>query len=388
MLTDALIVDADAHVMEPRDTWLRYVEPKHRDRAIRIETDADGLEMLLIDNKSHKRVHGILGGLGGVGMGEEAAELLTRGRRTYEQGCPLGGYDPAARLKVMDEERIDIALLYPTIGILWEGHVQDADLACALTRAYNRYIVDFCSHDRRRLVPVAHINLLDTDLAIAEAKRARRDGCVGIYLSPDPESRAGRRLDDPQLSRFWDAASDLAMPVGFHVVAREGHPMLDYVAPGGPALARNTDQAFYSTFLGIEVMAAFTQMLVTGVLERHPRLKIAVLETGSNWLGAWLDRMDHKYEKTTAGREVALKMKPSAYFARQCVISADPDETMTDLMVERFGDDKLVWASDYPHIDADLGVLRELEATLARLPEASRRKVLGENCLRFYGLQS
>jgi predicted TIM-barrel fold metal-dependent hydrolase len=387
-IAGGLIVDADAHVLEPRDTWLRYLEPRRRHQAIRIETDADGLEMLLIDNKSHKRVHGILGGLGGVGMGEEAAELLTRGRRTYEDGCPPGGYDPAARLKVMDEERIDVALLYPTLGILWEGHVQDPALATAFTRAYNRYLVDFCAHDRKRLVPVAHVNLLDPQLAIAEATRARRDGCVGIYLSPDPEARGGRRLDDPALARFWDAASDLEMPVGFHVVARETHPMSDYIAPGRDALARNTDQAFYSTFLGLEVMAAFTQMLVTGVLETHPRLKVAVLETGSNWLGAWLDRMDHKYEKTTAGREVVLKMKPSAYFDRQCVISADPDETMTDLMVERFGDDKVIWASDYPHIDADLGVLRELEAALAGLPQASRAKVLGDNCLRFYGMDA
>ena len=107
------------------------------------------------------------------------------------------------------------------IGIHWEGHVAEAALADAYARAYNRYIVDFCSHDSKRLKPVAHINLLDVDMAIAEAERARRDGCVGIYLSPDPASRGDRWLGDRDLDRFWAAAADLAMPIGFHVVSRD-----------------------------------------------------------------------------------------------------------------------------------------------------------------------
>ena len=68
------------------------------------------------------------------------------------------------------------------------------------------------------------------------------------------------------------------------------------------------------------------------------------------------------------------------------MISADPDETMTDLMIERFGDDKVIWASDYPHFDGGMHVLEELEGALARLPESSRRNVLGENAVRFFGL--
>jgi predicted TIM-barrel fold metal-dependent hydrolase len=141
-----------------------------------------------------------------------------------------------------------------------------------------------------------------------------------------------------------------------------------------------------STFLGLEVMIAFSQMLTDGVLARHPRLKLAVLETGSNWLIAWLDRMDHKFEKVVEGRAGAMKMKPSEYFERQCVISADPDETQTAGVIERLGDDKLIWASDYPHIDAEMNVLASLERQIGHLPEASQNLILGGNCLRFYGL--
>lgn len=89
--------------------------------------------------------------------------LLMPGMRTYADGCPPGSYDPNAQLKVMDEEGIDMALLYPTIGICWEGVVKDPKLATAYTRAYNRWLVDFCRENPKRLYPVAHISLLDPE---------------------------------------------------------------------------------------------------------------------------------------------------------------------------------------------------------------------------------
>jgi predicted TIM-barrel fold metal-dependent hydrolase len=81
-------------------------------------------------------------------------------------------------------------------------------------------------------------------------------------------------------------------------------------------------------------------------------------------------------------------MLPSEYCKRQCVISADPDETMTRSVVERLGDDKVIWASDYPHIDAELDVLNTLKRQLDGLPEASLNRILGGNCIRFYGLDA
>ena len=113
-----------------------------------------------------------------------------------------------------------------------------------------------------------------------------------------------------------------------------------------------------------------------------------MLETGSNWLIAWLDRMDHKFEKVIEGRDNALKMKPSEYFRRQCVISADPDETMTDAVIARVGDDKVIWASDYPHLDAEMNVLASLEKQIGHLPEESQNRILGGNVLSFYGIDA
>ena len=79
-------------------------------------------------------------------------------------------------------------------------------------------------------------------------------------------------------------------------------------------------------------------------------------------------------------------MAPSEYFYRQCLIWADPDESLAAQMVEHVGADYFIWASDYPYVGASIGVVRELRERLAPLSAEARRKVLGENALRFYKL--
>jgi len=376
-----ITVDADGHVLEPRNTWIDYMEPNLRDRAIRIEKDSDGVECLLVDGKSHAALRGRLGALGGIEM--DSTDLMTVGSRSYEDGCPAGGYEPGARLSVMDDEQIDIALLYPTIGIAWEGVVKDPVIATAYSRAYNRWLVDFCNHDPKRLVPIAHICLKDPAGAVEEVKRARKDGCAGVYLSPDPPARDGRQLDDPLYDEFWETVQNLDMPIAFHVVARSGG-LLDPWVGGGIETAGSA--VFSFTFLALDVMAAFTSMMTRGMFEKYPRLRCAVLEAGSNWITAWLDRMDHKAEVMHSF--TTMKLLPSEYFKRQCLISAEPDESITAKIVEHLGAEYVIWASDYPHLDASFNVVGEIREKLAELPEADQRLVLGENVLRFYGLEA
>ena len=370
------VVDADGHVLEPADTWQKYLEPSYRDRAIRIARDDQGYEVLLIDGRPLRTLRGQLGALGGIAM--DTRELLTRGQVSYAEGSPPGAYDPLARLRVMDDEGIDAVLLYPTIGICWEGHVTDPGLATAYTRAYNRWLAEFCRAEPNRLYPVAHISLLDPVGAVAETIRARKEGCVGIYLSPDLAARGGRHFDDPVFARFWETAQELEMPIAFHVVVRDRQWFRQWLRKDP------SDGLFGFAFLAIDVMAAFTQMLCAGMFERYPRLRCAVLEAGSNWIVAWLDRLDHKYR--VMAHQTPIVMEPSRYFYRQCLISADPDESVTAEMIRRLGADYFIWASDYPHIDASFGVVRELRAHLASLPEEARRKVLGGNAVRFYRL--
>jgi len=122
-------------------------------------------------------------------------------------------------------------------------------------------------------------------------------------------------------------------------------------------------------------MAAFTQMLSAGMFERYPRLRCVVLEAGLELDRRLARSLDHKYR--VLAHQTPIRMPPSAYFYRQCLISADPDESVTAQMVERLGADYFVWASDYPHIDASFGVVRELKERLRALPERGAPKSPG-----------
>ena len=110
------VVDMDSHVMEPSDLWDTYLEPKYRDRSIRIHKNDDGLEELIVDNKI--LLTGRLAVLGGVEP--PADELFTNPAIPYAQGCPRASYETSARLGLLDDWGVDAGVVFPSIGILWD----------------------------------------------------------------------------------------------------------------------------------------------------------------------------------------------------------------------------------------------------------------------------
>ncbi|MBV8959865.1 MAG: hypothetical protein JO087_13945, partial [Actinobacteria bacterium] len=157
-LSFAGAVDADGHILEPPDLWETYLEPEYRDRALRITRDENGLEELEIGGKrsvmSRRGFPSTLGAMGDPDLGK----IMFDPDRTYYDEAPFGSMDPDERLKVLDAENIDAAILYTTVGLLWEAELEDPELSQAYTRAYNRWICDFC-RDSPRLVPTAHLSL-------------------------------------------------------------------------------------------------------------------------------------------------------------------------------------------------------------------------------------
>ena len=141
-------IDADGHILEPPDLWENYLEEKYQARALRIGVDDEGYEYLEIDQKPSARSRrGSLGLLGA--MGEE--DMRPRPDRRYADNMPYGSCDAAERLALLDQENLSAALLYPTIGLLWEVELTDPELSLAYCRAYNRWIADFCRDSGGRL---------------------------------------------------------------------------------------------------------------------------------------------------------------------------------------------------------------------------------------------
>jgi hypothetical protein len=173
-------IDADGHILEPADLWETYLEKKYVDRALRIKVDEDGLEYLEINGKPSKRTNkGSLAIMGA--MGEE--NLRPSADRRYSDSMPFGACNASERLSLMDQENLELCLLYPTIGLLWECELTDPELSLAYISAYNRWIADFCRESHGRLIPIAQLTLLDPEGSAAELERAVRDGCKGAWLT-------------------------------------------------------------------------------------------------------------------------------------------------------------------------------------------------------------
>ena len=312
---------------------------------------------------------GFPGTLGAMGK-LDVEELKRTPERTYLAGAPHGSMDMKERLERLDAENIAAAVLYPTLGVLWEAELPDAELTDAYCRAYNRWIADFCRDSRGRLVPIAHVSLTDPAAAARELARAVRDGCRGAFIVPWTWSRLPHGHSDHDL--LFAAAQDLDVPIGIHPAF--GPPM---IAGSRFSMPRKT-RLLGSVTASDGVRHAFTTFFDFGVFDRFPTLKLVVLESGAGWIGYWLDRLDAVYGATVLSARVPLKDKPSHYFRTRCWISADPDERMIPALAERYGAERFFWASDFPHADHTASYACEVEELAGLLAEPAHRRFLGD----------
>ncbi|HVN89859.1 MAG TPA: amidohydrolase family protein [Candidatus Binataceae bacterium] len=407
MPSEELLIDADGHILEPPDIFERYLEPRHRKRATRIRVGEDGFEFLEIDGKRAQLTSSsLLHGLGGMKklreMGQSVDtfnagrrkelyakamekhavfESLNTGRRedTYLSGCAPGAMDLKERLDILNGEGMAKSVIYPTLGLLWEAEMFDAELASAHCQAYNRWIADFCSDSGGRLVPIAHLSLGDPQAAARELERAVKGGCKGAFLAPYTITRKPHGHPDHDV--LFAAAQDLDVPLAIH-------PGLE---PASFSIHQRFDGMgwadwYFDLFAAQGVGHAFATFFQYGVFDRFPRLRVVVLESGAGWIGYWLDRGDAIYRHTQLGGTVQLKEPPSYYFKRQCYISADPDERSIAAMTQLVGEDRFFWASDYPHPDHPGDYIEELRGMVAGMTSTARRGVLGENVAKCFKL--
>ena len=376
--TDA--VDCDGHVLEPLGALEDYLEDKYKKRAIKIEVGDDGLEYLYYDNKISKLTPGgFLGVLGGMGD----PDIVPSPDRTYTTGCPLASYDGLARVSRLNEEKLSKAILYPTIGLLWEAEIEDPELATAYTRSYNRWIVDMCKDGAGRLYPIAHISLADVALATTELERAVKAGCIGAMVLPF--TMTGKAHGHPYYDPFWRKAEDLGIPIGLHPSFEPTkfsvHQRFEELKQPEPI-----DFSFYfDVCVNQSLIQSFVALFNYGTFERFPKIKVVVLESQAGWIGNLLDRMDAVWSGPLKAT-TSLKEKPSFYFARNCWISSDPDERALTHIVEHVGADKFFWASDYPHPDHTDDYIDALKGLLAPLSKETQKKIMYENVAKVYDL--
>lgn len=364
--TRPLVVDADGHVLEPAAAWEGLAD-RHRPT---IRRDGAGYEHVVVGDTEILAVP--LGTLATPG----ARFSDPAGFRSIEEALP-GGSDPEARLADMDSEGIDQAVLFPSVGLYFWA-LTDAGAAVAVARAYNDWLASYCAADPGRLFGAAMVPVQDPTAAAAEVRRAHDElGFPALFVRPNP--CCGRSLSDPAYEPIWEAAEETGTAVGVHEGSSVIVPTLGADRPFNPLVLHAVSHAF-------EEMLACAQLIAFGVLDRHPGLRVVFLESGGGWAPFWLERLDEQAE-SFGDFCPQMRLAPSEYFARQCWISFEVDESTLPVLAPVIGEDRVVWGSDYPHHDATFpGAVAALRTTAAPMSEEGRRLLLGANAAALYRL--
>ena len=372
-------IDSDLHICEPVDLWLKYIEPKYKNQApVGTETVGAFSDMNLLHEGRLVNTHGATKETDDEIAMEQAErhqrmELYTE----YERR----GWDGDVQLDAMDREGIDMAVLYPSRGLAANGKdYGDDGLANAVVRAYNDWLSDFCQADPERLYGAAMVLPQDVDATIAEITRSVRElDFKAIYIRPNPVR--GRNWHDPVYDPLWSTCQELEILVGFH----EGTPCTLPCAVGERFDGRNEDlwMTEHVARHPVEMMYAILCMIMGGVLERFPELKVAFLEANCSWVPYYIWRMDEHFEVRERRARKFLSLLPSEYFRRSCFVSIEADEEVAADAIERIGD-CIVFSTDFPH--PDCAFPQATDTFLAQpFSDEAKRRILWDNPRRMYG---
>lgn len=363
------IVSADSHVVEPYDLWTtRMAGGPHADRAPHLVEHEEHGHLFIIDGLKPTPV-----GLAGA-AGKPADELRLTGDTT--RTIRSGGWDPAARLEDMDTDGVAAEVLYPSIGMtLAQSADRDYQLACV--RAYNDWMVEFCSAGRGRLVGLAMIPTMDADAAVGEIERAAELGLRGAMVPGAPSE--GHYAED-RFDPMWEAFAARRWPVSFHILTGAGG--------GDPTLGSGLGMLTVMSVVQ-QVQQTLGLLIFGRVFDRHPELRVVSAEHDAGWVAHYAYRLDQMWDRHHAwlGRKSeGLERQPSEYLRSNVWFTFQKDPVAVETR-HRVGLERLMWASDYPHSDSTWPHSREvIERDFAGVPEADIDAIIAANAAALYGI--
>jgi predicted TIM-barrel fold metal-dependent hydrolase len=364
------LVSADSHVVEPPDIWTRRMPARLRDRAPRQQRFDEG-DAWVIEGLTQPFPFGLTqcGGLP-----PEAYRMWVR----WEEVRP-GAWVPSARIREMDQGKVDAEVLYPSPRIQ-NAIIQnrDAEWQIACVRAYNDWLSEFCAYDPARFVGIPMLPSVGIAGALAELARASAlPGLRGALVSQYPEG--GVQLspaDDP----LFAACEERGIAVHLHV-GLSGSPA------GTPALAHGFQNAFTGAFRFYDPPVRMSELVYHRVLDRFPGLEVVFAEVDCGWVGYLIEQLDDRFARQNPKLRIPLDHLPSEYFQRRFSYGIVKDaygiRNRHSVGVER-----ILWSSDYPHATCDWPDFdAAIERDFAGVPEHERRRILCENAARLYGLR-
>lgn len=405
------VFDCDSHIYEPPEVWDKFIPENQREFAkTHFYRDADRLISVKNSKISFRNPDKwkYPGETWHPGLNKKIIGSVQPGTKEWDEtiGRNRSARDPLVRLKDMDAAGIDQVMVFPSTFV-YLPLVENAAAASICARAYNDWVYEYCSVDRKRLYPAAILPVQNLDYAIEELRRVAKLGFKAGLVRPIFSGTKYPTL--PEFDPLWKEFENLGIVLGMHTFPSRGEamsPELDQrmgadrkrlfgdeevlvYSPG--QFVANIMQLMGSRQAGdaafgfiAEAMTWTAVVLMTGWLEKFPKLKVAILESNSSWLPlvlekaeTYLDLYKHLGEKIGDPHEV---------FYKNCFIAFESDEEMTFRLWDLFENIGL-WSSDMPHLDAS-DVWEAIDhMNKWNVPQAVQEKMLGGNARRLYGIE-
>jgi len=369
------VFDADTHVGPAAEILDKYLSDSERRKLVPWEaykwTDPQiGNVMYIRGRRKYLRR------LGAAKPEEDKPKTSRFSGALKNERVPLSDNDPAERIRDMDIEGVDVALMLPSswFGTFTVG--DDVELESAMYRAYHRWMADYCGAYPQRLKGVLAVCVRDLKEGLKEIERCSKEDWPLAALVYAP---TGYPLDHPDLEPLWAACQHH----DFSVVLHPFTTTPPYAAGGLDVydnhwILRCTSQTW-------SAMRDTAALLGAGVMDRYPNLRLAPLEAGHSWLPFWMARMD-EFSRSHAKGLPPLKKKPSEYVLSGRYfqsIEMSEGEKLTKSMIDLLGEDLLMYASDFPHLESWFP--ESVDTVMAwDLPERAKRKLFWDNAVKYY----
>ena len=357
------VISADSHITEAPNTYIDYIDAKWKDKAPVMKNLGEAGDVFVIDGMKRPVPMGLV-----AAAGKPPEEIRVTGSRFED--LHRGGWDPEARMADQKKDGIAAEVIYPTVGMVLCNH-KDFDYKQACFAAYNRWITEYCSAHPDRLLGCGQTAMRTPEDGIAELQSIKALGLRGVMMPGNP---AIEDYDSTVYDAFWEKAVELELPLSFHILTtRQTSPVRGPLMNGFLSIMRGCQDIMGTLVLG-------------GVFERHPKLKVVCVEADAGWVPHYMYRMDHAYKRhrnwLPAGQ--ALSKLPSEYFAEN-IYTTFQDDWVAFRCVDMMNWRRLLWANDFPHSDSTWPGSQEMLAEHARhLSEEQRRAILCDNTAELY----
>lgn len=350
----ARIVDSDSHLFELADTWRDHADPSQRHLALTIDRDENGWDWVSFQGR--KILECWITEAGDFQTMGPTVERCRQGLPCdydYATDLPTHYWEPKARAAALDDLGVDESVLFPHWGLNWSLALRDEPEARLVNEAaWNRWAVQVQADGGGRLHPVGHLELFDLDWL---ERQLRLLSAAGIKLGWIPAGLVdGVRPSHPDLDRAWSLFDEYGINPVFHVGANPVRPFAD-----GWYAGHHSQYVPLMSFplLGMDVFVTLCDLVLNGVMERHPNLRFGVLEVMTDWFPMLLRRLDTSpySELAITGRSsVSLSLTPSDYIRRSVRISSFASEK-PGATIDQVGP-LLMWSADYPHAEGEPSV--------------------------------